>query len=100
MIFLGYTAYIILIAMLVALLGFPTGYFVSNACKEELKPGRKYFVIIKWILLVLMVLAFIFYLLSPSKDALAVLLSLIFILGLPTGALIALKGLKPGKNKK
>lgn len=85
--------YEIILGIVVSLLGIPAGYLVASFCKEELKPGKKYFLIMQKALLVIIALALLFYILSPGKDMLAVLLSIVFIFGLPTGALIALKRL-------
>lgn len=43
----------ILIAGLIALLGYPIGMFIARMTKEELKPGRKYFVWISNIMIIL-----------------------------------------------
>ena len=50
----------IILALIISLLGFPTGLILAKCTEEELKPGRKYFFFMKKIILILTII-FVLY---------------------------------------
>ncbi|MEM4703303.1 MAG: hypothetical protein QXP53_02360 [Candidatus Pacearchaeota archaeon] len=74
-----------LIVGLISLSGFPVGLLIANTCKEELKPGRKWFKLIMLACLVVIVLSLFF---SSGTNLLLLLAVFVFIFLLALAALI------------
>ena len=78
----------------VALLGFPAGYVVGWIAKEELRQGKKYFLILNWLLLIAVAVSAVYFIESSFQDSLFLLLAaLVFLLGFPCGSLLRLRKL-------
>lgn len=77
-----------ILAILIALAGFPLGLFIAHCTKEELKPGRKWF---KLILFVCVVIIFFAFMLLKDEILLFILLVIIFIFLFTLASLIAEK---------
>jgi len=77
-----------LIAAIVAILGFPTGYYIAKLCKEEIKPGRKYFSIMQYVMLALILLVLALFGADKMDNitAFSLLATLIYIGGLSAGS--------------
>ena len=78
----------LLYAFLLSILGFPSGIMIAIIAKEELKQGRKYFKILSLVLLVGILGSLIY---SLMYNDFIMLFSFIFLFGIPTGSLIAIK---------
>jgi hypothetical protein len=55
----------IVLALIIAILGYPVGLLIRKYTKEEMKPGRKYFI---WLSDVLVILALIFTIYSLNLN--------------------------------
>jgi glucan phosphoethanolaminetransferase (alkaline phosphatase superfamily) len=51
----------IILAIIVALLGYPVGLFIAKSTKEELKAGRKWFKLIMFASIILVIISLIFF---------------------------------------
>jgi len=49
-----------ILALIVSFLGYPIGMFIANYTKEELKHGKKYFIILTQILVIIALIFFIY----------------------------------------
>ena len=70
------------LTMLIVFLGLPIGIALAYIAKEELEPGKKAFVVLQLILMIL-IITFIF-----TNRSLPILASLMFLFGFPSGSLI------------
>jgi hypothetical protein len=81
----------IILGLVTALLGFPIGLLLALVAKEELKPGKKYFQWMQRVLLILIVIAILSIFILNFNSWFILVCSLIFLLGLPTAALVKLE---------
>lgn len=77
-----------LLAVLVAISGFPIGLFIASLCKEELKAGLKWF---KLIMIGCAIISFFALIFLHGETLLFLLLAMIFMFLLALAALIAEK---------
>jgi len=85
-----------LAAILISFLALPTGYILAGMAKEELKPGKRYFILAQKVVLILLIILFIIYLLILNNLILLVNIILSIILFYLNNRFIK----NPKKNKK
>lgn len=81
-----------MIASLIAGLGIFCGVFLAFISPEELKPGKKYFTLLHHIMLTAIIILIAVSFFTQIRSML--ILSLIFIYGLPAGTLLARRHIK------
>jgi len=87
----------IIIAIIIALLGYPVGIIIAKFTKEELKAGKKWFKLIFVICFVAIIISLIF---TKGNILLFLITSFIFILLIALASLIGAKKLYRKKLKR